>query len=104
MNAYLPWLGPEAAPSEIWIVANLPVASRDDVDRCMHCSFPDCRNCMGAKGQRREHDSAGRPPVCDIEHIRRMVNAGKSNREICEELGCSKSTASRYRRKIVISA
>ena len=104
MNGYLPWLSIEAEADEIVLIARLPMPKAEDVERCMNCPYDDCLNCMGSKGQRRKYVSAGRPPVCDIEKIRRLVNAGRTNREICEEVGCSKPTLARYKRKLVMSA
>ena len=104
MNGRLPWFSLEASADEIWLIACLPVANSEDVRRCMDCPYDECRNCMGPASQRREHASVGRPTICDVEAIRRMVNEGMSNKEICEKLGCSRRTADRYIRRFAISA
>ena len=104
MNGIRPWFSIDAGADEIVLVAHLPIPEAEDVDRCMNCPYAECRNCMGSREKRRKYDSCGRPRICDIERIRRMVESGRTNREICESIGCSKSTVNRYKRMLVTSA
>ena len=95
----LPWFSVDAAADEIWIIAHLPVAERNEVERCMGCPYEQCMDCMGINAKQRitPYGSGCGRPGCDIEKIRKMIEEGKSNREICKELRCSQRTANRYR-------
>ena len=99
-----PWFSMEAAPSELVIVAHLPYPKAQDVETCLHCPFSECRNCMGAKQERETGNPSGRPTMFDIEQIRRLIDDGKTNIEICKALGCTMRTAQRYKRKFAVSA
>lgn len=102
MNAYLPWFSPEAAPSEVWVIARLPVAKSEDVCKCLSCPYADCRDCIGKRKD--SFKESHRPPIYDEAVIRRLYLEGKNSREISETVGCAERTARRYIKKIVKSA
>lgn len=102
MNAYLPWFSPEAAPSEVWVLARLPVAKSEDVCKCLSCPYADCRDCIGK--HKDSFKEPHRPPSYDLTIIRRLVRSGGGYEKIMRETGCSESTARRYVKKYVTSA
>ena len=102
MNGYLPWFSPEAAPSEVWVIARLPVAKSEEVCKCLSCPFAECRNCIGKRKD--DFKAPHRPPVYDVTIIRQLVNSGADSKTISKEVGCSDRTARRYIRKYVVSA
>lgn len=98
----LPWMSIDASGNEMVIAAHLPFPTLSEVEKCMNCPFDECRDCI-----RKHKDSfkePHRPPLYDVTFIRRLVDEGKSSREISETVGCAERTARRYIRRFTASA
>lgn len=74
--------------------------SREDIDFCLnHCPYAsdECCNCLaGGKPEAKR----GRPEKFDIERLAEMLRLKKTSAEICKELGMSRMTVSRYKKKL----
>lgn len=101
MNGCYPWFSVDAGASEVWLTVRFPVPDEDEVTRCMNCPYEDCRDCINGGAEKK---APHRPLMYDEALIRRLVSSGKSNKEICNEVGCSRATAIRYRKRMVITA
>ena len=72
----------------------------EDIDFCLnHCPYAsdECCNCLaGGKPEAKR----GRPEKFDIERLAEMLRLKKTSAEICKELGMSRMTVSRYKKKL----
>ena len=98
----IPWKALDARAEEMVVVANFPMPSRDEVEKCMHCPFEHCRDCIGKR--KTEFKEPHRPPLYDVQVIQQLVMSGAGWRDVARETGCSENTARRYVKKFVRSA
>lgn len=102
LSGRAPWFSLEASADEITVIAHLPIPSEKEVCKCLSCPYADCRNCIGKRKD--SFKPPHRPPIYDETIIRRLIDEGKTSREISVTVGCAERTAKRYIRKFVKSA
>ena len=102
ISGVYPWRSIGAVDESV-MLARLPVTPEHDIDVCMCCkhSAESCDRCDGRGNLRRE--ATGRPRAqIDITLLRELMQAQRTNRQMCAALGVSNSTLARAKKQIAV--